>query len=343
MNAFDGFARVRSLLADKPCRPTFAFVSASGTCSVAYAHGADVVSTKDNAPGERRRESRSRWQHVADDVLALWQAPPPLASGRVPSDDESVPSYWSAASSGATSFSEMVAVNEPSMVQALEAALELTFKRSSDGTAHSTRDRQGGKPRRFRLAQAYRVEDSHLWKAYARHRASLGSCEPISACVGPGGPPKTAAVPGLPELSPDVNETYLFHGTSPEAAQSIIHSGFRIDLAGTSAGCAFGKGAYLAEACTKSDEYAKHGEGLFSQMYAMLLCRTSLGRVVRVEDFYHSSSTVRSLVDDEIISQNVYQCLLGDREAAVGTYREFIVFQREQIYPEFVLLYHRDT
>merc|ERR1712185_370275 len=98
------------------------------------------------------------------------------------------------------------------------------------------------------------------------------------------------------------------------------------------AGCAFGKGAYLAEASTKSDEYARAGDGLFSQMYAVLLCRVALGRVARVEDFYHSSTETKTLVDGIIASQT-HDSLLGDREAAAGTYREFIVFNRTQIYP----------
>jgi len=167
------------------------------------------------------------------------------------------------------------------------------------------------------------------------------ACEAFEQQAGPGGSPKTASVAGLPETVNEANETYLFHGTSPEAANAIISSGFRIDLAGSFAGCAFGKGAYLAEASTKADEYARPGNGLFSSMYAMLLCRVALGRVARVEEFYSSSASTREVVDG-IIASGSHHSLLGDREAAAGTYREFVVFKREQIYPEFVLLYHRD-
>eukprot|EP00971_Amphidinium_carterae_P195078 3871201-Amphidinium_carterae.1 len=48
----------------------------------------------------------------------------------------------------------------------------------------------------------------------------------------------------LDELS---NEHYLFHGSSSAAVESITESGFPIDLAGNSAGVAFGRGAYFAE------------------------------------------------------------------------------------------------
>mmetsp|Transcript_17513 Transcript_17513/g.39601 ORF Transcript_17513/g.39601 Transcript_17513/m.39601 type:complete len:89 (-) Transcript_17513:10-276(-) len=36
-----------------------------------------------------------------------------------------------------------------------------------------------------------------------------------------------------------------------------------------------------------------------------------------------------------------YDGVLGDREASVGTYREFVVFRERQIYPEYVVLYKR--
>ena len=36
-----------------------------------------------------------------------------------------------------------------------------------------------------------------------------------------------------------------------------------------------------------------------------------------------------------------HHSLLGDREAAVGTYREFIVYDGAQVYPEFAIIYER--
>lgn len=53
----------------------------------------------------------------------------------------------------------------------------------------------------------------------------------------------------------DVNENYLFHGTNPESAQCIARDFFRMERAGSSAGCMFGPGIYLAENASKSDEY----------------------------------------------------------------------------------------
>lgn len=49
------------------------------------------------------------------------------------------------------------------------------------------------------------------------------------------------------------NEFYLWHGTTPEAAEAITSSEFQLDRGSEKA--LFGKGLYFAESSTKSDEY----------------------------------------------------------------------------------------
>lgn len=36
-----------------------------------------------------------------------------------------------------------------------------------------------------------------------------------------------------------------------------------------------------------------------------------------------------------------YDCVLGDRQKCRGTYREFIFFDTENLYPEYILIYQR--
>merc|ERR1719382_4439 len=67
--------------------------------------------------------------------------------------------------------------------------------------------------------------------------------------------------PALPGLDPEVNEVWLFHGTTREAAQGIAENDFRLDLTGSNAGTLYGKGIYLAENATKSDEYGEGPKG----------------------------------------------------------------------------------
>ena len=139
-------------------------------------------------------------------------------------------------------------------------------------------------------------------------------------------------------LNAALNEVYLFHGTSITSAEGISKTGFRIDLAGSAAGAAFGKGAYFAERSTKSDEYVVETPvkiGLSQEThYAMLLCRVCLGELYRITDFDRSA-------ERHVLGSSKYDSLLGDREAVRGTYREFIVYDGAQVYPEYVIIYKR--
>jgi hypothetical protein len=41
------------------------------------------------------------------------------------------------------------------------------------------------------------------------------------------------------------------------------------------------------------------------------------------------------------LATGAFDSVLGDREAEVGTYREFVVFDQAQIYPEYIVIYSR--
>ena len=56
------------------------------------------------------------------------------------------------------------------------------------------------------------------------------------------------------ENDKDTNTVWLFHGTSTEAAELITRGDFLVDKAGSNAGTLYGRGIYLAESCSKSDD-----------------------------------------------------------------------------------------
>lgn len=136
----------------------------------------------------------------------------------------------------------------------------------------------------------------------------------------------------LPALQQEIQETYLFHGTNPVAADSIARTDFDMSRAGSAVGTMFGPGVYLAENASKSDEYAQEGEGIFMGQRAMLLCRVCLGKVLRVEEPGDYSRSVES---------GNYDSVCGDRTRVSGTFREFIVFDSAAVYAEFIILYQR--
>merc|ERR1719313_598192 len=135
-------------------------------------------------------------------------------------------------------------------------------------------------------------------------------------------------------LDSNVNEFYLWHGTTPEGAIGISTDGFKLAYAGSHAGTYFGRGCYFAECSSKSDEYARAGDSIFAGVFALLLCRVTCGSLFRTTVPDHASI-------DKALASGDYDSVLGDREASVGTYREFVVYDEDLVYPEYVLLYER--
>jgi hypothetical protein len=124
------------------------------------------------------------------------------------------------------------------------------------------------------------------------------------------------------------------HGTNPTSAVAILRTDFKIDLAGVSGGTMFGPGVYLAESSSKADEYAHEDkDGAYKGLYAMLICRGVTG---------HPFVTETPGDHSERVLSGEFDCVLGDREKAKGTYREFIFFHEESIFPEYAVFYRRE-
>lgn len=94
----------------------------------------------------------------------------------------------------------------------------------------------------------------------------------------------------------------------------------------------YGAGMYFAESTGKADEYSRPREG----MYCMILARVALGRTAYVAD---KSPDALSL--SRLCGEGTFDSVLGDRQAAVGTYREFIVYNEDAAYPSYVICYKR--
>jgi hypothetical protein len=67
----------------------------------------------------------------------------------------------------------------------------------------------------------------------------------------------------------------------------------------------------------------------------MLLCRVICGNMKRLTAFDRNAH-------NHVAGSSPYDSVLGDREAAASTYREFIVYHQAQVYPEFIILYTRE-
>lgn len=128
-------------------------------------------------------------------------------------------------------------------------------------------------------------------------------------------------------------EALLAHGTNPSSAMGILKTGFKLSAAGKSTGTMFGYGIYLAECMSKSDEYARDDNGgTYPSLMAILICRAFVGDPYTVHDAGDYIAEAKKQGKD---------CVCGDRESKVGTYREFIFFDERQVLPEYAVIYKR--
>ncbi|CAK9100708.1 Poly [ADP-ribose] polymerase tankyrase (dTNKS) (Poly [ADP-ribose] polymerase) (Protein poly-ADP-ribosyltransferase tankyrase) [Durusdinium trenchii] len=280
---------------------------------------------------ELREGAKPAWEEGKEGKEELADVGPPV---ELP---VGVPSYWKNQDLE-KDFDEKINLSADER-EKMQKLLDVTYKNKA------TRDRMSdGMPTRLVVNQVVRMEDSKMWRRFEQKRAELAvRGQPKLMEEMPGsGPIKTSAeadaeeLPScLKELTVNLNEAFLFHGSSPGGALGIGENGFDMGRVGSNVGTMFGAGAYLAEASSKSDEYATEDpSGLFAGKFALLLCRTLLGNM-----FYITESNIPRIED--ALATGRFQCVLGDREAAVDTYREFVVFDEAQIYPEFVLIYTR--
>jgi hypothetical protein len=145
------------------------------------------------------------------------------------------------------------------------------------------------------------------------------------------------------------NEWRLFHGSSMEACRHICSTNFKLDYSGTGATWKnhgeekgiplYGYGIYFGERITKADEYAQPVPA--GQPEAGLHCAV-VSRVVggRCRVVTESCLEVEELRRD--VFQGPYDSILGDRVATLGKpFREIVVYEQDQCFPEYMLVYAR--
>lgn len=205
-----------------------------------------------------------------------------------------------------------------------------------------TKDRKGRTPIKLLVERAQRVENVASLREYLQRRHLIkqavgrGHVEQVICDRMKVSYQELAGHDAPIPLDESLNEFFLFHGTSPCGASGIASEDFQLALAGSNAGDAFGKGVYFAEDCMKCDEYTSEAPPghKHAGLRPVLLCRVTLGHAVVSEDRDVSYEL-------DAIMRRKYDSLIADRKAAVGTYREFIVFDADQANAEYILWYRR--
>lgn len=134
----------------------------------------------------------------------------------------------------------------------------------------------------------------------------------------------------------DINEWLLWHGASWEGAVGIAHKEFKQRLAGSTTGTLYGRGTYLADSCTKADEYGKAVSDADPDLLVLLLCRVAGGVA-----FYTDEVTPDANALEQAVFRGSYDCVFGDREKCRGTFKEIVIYDSAQAYPEFLVHYRR--
>ena len=98
----------------------------------------------------------------------------------------------------------------------------------------------------------------------------------------------------------------------------------------------FGAGVYFAEHCSKSDQYCtpdKNGE------YYIFLCRVIVGQQIHIRN--SNANGIRRPPDVPNGNGRVYDSVVGQSNSSSTAYREIIVYDGNQCYPEYLIKYKR--
>eukprot|EP00928_Gymnodinium_smaydae_P041100 TRINITY_DN27828_c0_g1_i1.p1 TRINITY_DN27828_c0_g1~~TRINITY_DN27828_c0_g1_i1.p1 ORF type:complete len:532 (+),score=136.71 TRINITY_DN27828_c0_g1_i1:136-1596(+) len=263
--------------------------------------------------------------------------------------DLGLPASWDVvhelAGTDASRLLKKTEAKEAALLNKLQELVDFTFT-GWGGLGRNTRTRdRPHEPiaKRIEVKSVVHVQNAETFFNYRVRRQEVADQVPSSALRGDALDVKTARVPidgvghhGTGPVDHGINEFYLWHGTSPEGAAGITDTSFDLSRAGSTAGAMFGYGIYLAESCLKSDEYTKpDSRGWFP----LVLCRATLGVVkyCDAKDPFAVSSELEAACRPGGGSHSV----LGDREKVRSTFREFIVYDSHQVYPEFIIWYER--
>ncbi|CAE8621330.1 unnamed protein product [Polarella glacialis] len=318
----------------------------------------------------RWRAARSALFSVIPDSKVVPSLVPPRTRPRQETDEMhmgkaisaaavgSLPGYWSNSLGlrperpDSLSFDQMVYVAQKNLAK-FQGLMDITYRPIATqdrpcprGTCGKVRGgcpcvQPGGSPglpSGYKVKRVIRVEDSGMFERYVQRRNATKSSRVVAEALHP--PLFTQESTGhrftdvLAPLDASLNEAYLWHGTTVRVGLAIAQEDFSLRFSGSGAGSMYGQGLYFAESCTKADEYAPDEPGgHYEGTHALLLCRACLGKFYYVTD--------RDSGAKQKVESGEFDSTVGDRSAAVNTYREIVLYDPDQVYPEYLILYDR--
>ena len=183
-----------------------------------------------------------------------------------------------------------------------------------------------------------RVENESLWQMYQTKRKVLQKTLAQYSSSMRRLRDRVAWQPdacGTAELVDDVNEFYLFHGTSSTKAAIIAEHGLDERVANLRG--LYGAGSYFACNACKSHQYAAANKD--SADLVMLVCRVSMG-IPYCTAAQHGNA--RRAPDNPATPGRPFDSIFAEHGIANSGkqhHNEFVVFDMSQVYPEFIVRY----
>jgi hypothetical protein len=187
-----------------------------------------------------------------------------------------------------------------------------------------------------RVVSVERVENESLWKMYQLRRDILKKTYAAQHIQSLSTVTKwQPEIPSQAELSTNVNEFYLFHGTSSTSAQIICAHGFDESVANLTG--LYGAGSYFASNSCKSHQYSKKYKD--SPTWVMLVCRVVMGSPYCTSTQHNQQ---RRPPDNPATPGRPFDSIFAQHGVGRGgqqQHNEYVVFDRHQVYPEYIVRY----
>jgi len=225
--------------------------------------------------------------------------------------------------------------------EAIQSLMHATWDSQYIGVG---RDGAGMTHKAFEVLSVQHVENAQLWRRYVAARNDI---KPIKNKY----EVHTSRSDWVKTLGLDVqrNEVMLFtgmpsgQGNLPDIVKIIKHRGFTEKVAAENG--MYGLGLYFAERCSKADAYAgRYQASSVGEQASMVLARVTLGNP------YITKSPTPHIRRPPTLSGNFdgqgYPSIERRFDSVIfdGTgknYKEFIVYNGWQCYPEFAIIYKR--
>lgn len=251
------------------------------------------------------------------------------------------PAYWNARELDDAAPTKRIDVTVE-MKERIKWLMNATAKPEFHGKG---RDSHGAHFTTFEPTKVWRVENHQQWRSYVLRRdavrANVGG---KPARITPRSATASFRLPSGAQLDRSSNEHLLFHGTKPAAVDVLCNRGF--DERVGSLGGLFGAGCYFAESSSKSDEYVPPG----AKQY-MFLCRVVVGSPFVTPNRHTNLRRPPTVTghfdgtwppsDDDRFDSLLATTKATDPSSFLARFREFVVYDHSQCYPEYLIEYKR--